>query len=66
VLFLVGEHDMITPADLIEMCAGLLPTARYYMARGSGHSVYWEKPEEFNEVALRYLLEIDGIEPPPD
>jgi hypothetical protein len=36
------------------------------MARGSGHSVYWEKPDEFNEVALRYLLEIDGIEPPPD
>jgi 3-oxoadipate enol-lactonase len=66
VLFLVGEHDMITPADLIEMCAGLLPTARYYMARGSGHSVYWEKPDEFNEVALSYLLEIDRLEPPPD
>ncbi|MGE0059179.1 MAG: alpha/beta fold hydrolase [Dehalococcoidia bacterium] len=66
VLFLVGEHDMITPADLIEMCAGLLPTSRYHMSRGSGHSVYWEKPEEFNEVVLRYLQEIDGASEPPD
>ena len=60
VLFLVGEHDMITPADLIEMCAGLVHNSRFYMARGSGHSVYWEKPDEFNEIALNYLLEVDG------
>jgi 3-oxoadipate enol-lactonase len=60
VLYLVGEHDMITPADLIEMCHRLLPGSRYHLARGSGHSVYWEKPDEFNDVALRYLLEVDG------
>lgn len=56
VLYLVGEHDMITPADLIEMCHRLIPGSRYHVSRGSGHSVYWEKPDEFNEVVLQYLL----------
>jgi 3-oxoadipate enol-lactonase len=62
VLYLVGEHDKITPADLIEMCHGLLPGSRYHVARESGHSVYWEKPDEFNEIALRFLAQLDGIE----
>jgi pimeloyl-ACP methyl ester carboxylesterase len=60
VLYLVGEHDMITPADLIEMCHRLIPNSRYHVALGSGHSVYWEKPDEFNDVALRFLLDVDG------
>jgi 3-oxoadipate enol-lactonase len=64
VLYLVGEHDMITPADLIEMCHRLVPGSQYHVAMGSGHSVYWEKPDEFNEVALQYLLRVDGREGP--
>jgi pimeloyl-ACP methyl ester carboxylesterase len=55
---------MITPADLIEMCPGLLPHSQYHVALGSGHSVYWEKPDEFNEVAFRFLAALDGIEIP--
>lgn len=55
VLYLVGEHDMITPADLLHMCHQLIPGSRYHMAEGSGHSVYWEKPQEFNEVVLGFL-----------
>ena len=61
-LYLVGEHDMITPADLIEMCHRLVPGSQYHLALGSGHSVYWEKPDEFNEVTLQYLLRVDGHE----
>jgi 3-oxoadipate enol-lactonase len=64
ILFLVGEHDMITPADLIARCHTLVPGSRYHLARGSGHSVYWEKPDEFNEVAYRFLCEVEGIDPP--
>jgi len=64
VLYLVGEHDMITPAGLIAMCHELLPNSQYRVALGSGHSVYWEKPEEFNEATLRFLAELDGIELP--
>jgi pimeloyl-ACP methyl ester carboxylesterase len=64
VLYLVGEHDMITPADLIYMCHGLVPGSRYHVALGSGHSVYWEKPDEFNAVTLRFLAGLDGIDVP--
>jgi pimeloyl-ACP methyl ester carboxylesterase len=42
----------------------LLPDSRYHVALGSGHSVYWEKPDEFNEVAFRFLARLDGIEVP--
>lgn len=59
VLYLVGEHDMITPADLIKLCHGLIPGSRYHMAEGSGHSVYWEKPEEFNEVVFDFLQAVE-------
>jgi pimeloyl-ACP methyl ester carboxylesterase len=60
VLYLVGEHDMITPADLIAMCHKLLPgQSRYHVAQDSGHSVYWEKPDEFNQVVLNFLREVD-------
>jgi pimeloyl-ACP methyl ester carboxylesterase len=62
VFYLVGEHDMITPADLIEMCHRLLPGSRYHVARDSGHSVYWEKPDEFNEHVLRFLQDVDGAD----
>jgi len=60
VLFLVGEHDMITPPDMIEMCHRLVPGSRYHLVRDSGHSAYWEKAEEFNAVVLRFLQEVDG------
>lgn len=59
VLYVVGEHDMITPADLIEMCHELIPGSRYHLALGSGHSVYWERPREFNDVVLAFLQELE-------
>ena len=59
VLFLVGEHDAITPPDLMEMCHRLVPGSRYHVVAGSGHSAYWEKAAEFNDVVLRFLREVD-------
>jgi 3-oxoadipate enol-lactonase len=56
-LFVVGEHDAITPPDMIEMCSRLVPGSRFYEVKGSGHSAYWEKPDEFNQVVLSFLLE---------
>jgi pimeloyl-ACP methyl ester carboxylesterase len=58
----VGEHDMITPPDLIKMCHRLIPGSRYHLAVESGHSVYWEKPAEFNDVVLRFLQDVEGAE----
>jgi pimeloyl-ACP methyl ester carboxylesterase len=63
VFFLVGEHDKITPPDLIEMCHRLVPGSRYHLVRGSGHSAYWEKPDEFNERVLDFLRSVDRTPP---
>jgi pimeloyl-ACP methyl ester carboxylesterase len=43
------------------MCHALLPgQSRYHVARDSGHSVYWEKPDEFNRVVFDFLREVEG------
>lgn len=64
VQYIVGEFDMITPPDLIAICHALLPGSRYHLVKDSGHSAYWEKTEEFNAVALQFLLEIDAAAKP--
>jgi pimeloyl-ACP methyl ester carboxylesterase len=66
VFFVVGEHDMICPADMIRLCHGLVPNSRYHLVQDSGHSAYWEKPAEFNDVVLRFLLEADEAAATPD
>jgi pimeloyl-ACP methyl ester carboxylesterase len=55
VFYVVGEHDAICPPDMIEMCHKLVERSRYHMVRGSGHSAYFEKPDEFNAVVLDFL-----------
>ena len=65
VFFLVGEHDMICPSDLIELCHGLVPQSRYHVVRDSGHSAYWEKPGEFNDKVLSFLQDVEGWQPAP-
>ena len=57
-----GYADMITPAGLIQKCHSLVPGSRYHVALGSGHSVYWEKPHEFNDVVFQFLASVDGID----
>jgi 3-oxoadipate enol-lactonase len=60
IMFLVGEFDAITPPDLIEMCHKRIPGSRLHVFRGSGHSAYFEKADEYNEVVLQFLQNVDG------
>jgi 3-oxoadipate enol-lactonase len=60
ILFLVGEHDAITPPGLIEMCHTRVAGSRFHMFRGSGHSAYFEKAAEYNEVVLRFLQQAES------
>jgi pimeloyl-ACP methyl ester carboxylesterase len=55
VLFVVGEHDLITSPALIRESQSLLPGSEYYEIRGAGHSAYFERPEEWNRVVLDFL-----------
>lgn len=55
VLFVVGEHDLITSPELIREAVGLLPGSAYHEIAGAGHSAYFERPEEWNRVVLGFL-----------
>jgi 3-oxoadipate enol-lactonase len=57
-LLIVGEHDVITPPAVIKMFQSYMPHARLTEVAGSGHSVYFEKPQEFNRSLLEFLADI--------
>ena len=57
-LLIVGEHDVIAPAGLMKMFQSYIPQARLAEVAGAGHSVYFEKPAEFNRIVLESLAAI--------
>ncbi len=58
-MLLVGEEDAIIPATVMEMMAHRIPQARFVKVPGAGHSVYFEKPDEFNRIVTDFLVEND-------
>ncbi|HEY7270708.1 MAG TPA: alpha/beta hydrolase [Dehalococcoidia bacterium] len=63
ILYLVGEHDFITPPDMIEMCHRIVPGSTYAVIPGSGHSTYFERPDAFNQSVLDFLRAADATPP---
>jgi 3-oxoadipate enol-lactonase len=55
VLFIVGTEDQIFPPAAIHQAATLLPHARVVEISHAGHSPYFEQPEEWNQVVMRFL-----------
>ncbi|HEY7801973.1 MAG TPA: alpha/beta hydrolase [Dehalococcoidia bacterium] len=55
VLFLVGEHDAITPSRIIERCHRAVAGSEFEVIGGSGHSAYFEQPAAFNDAVLAFL-----------
>ena len=54
-MLLVGEEDMLTPAKTMELMAHQIPHARFVKVPAAGHSVYFERPDEFNRIMLEFL-----------
>ncbi len=54
-LILVGEQDALTTPQLMELIARRIPHSRFLKIPGAGHSVYFEKPEEFNRALMEFL-----------
>jgi 3-oxoadipate enol-lactonase len=54
-LFLVGSKDILFPPDLVKSIQQLIPGSEYHEIADSGHSVYFEKPREFNDAVLSFL-----------
>ena len=56
-LFLVGEEDVLTPPEVIEIAQRQVPNSRLVKIPSSGHSPYFERPEIFNQAVLAFLEE---------
>jgi 3-oxoadipate enol-lactonase len=54
-LIFSGVEDEMTPPAIMEALARHVPHARLVKVAGAGHSIYWEKPAEFNGILKGFL-----------
>ena len=57
-LLIVGEEDVIATPAIMEAFQQYVPNARLRRVAGSGHSVYFEKADEFNRIVLEFLADV--------
>jgi 3-oxoadipate enol-lactonase len=60
VLYIVGEHDLITSPEMIREAQRLIPGAAFHQVDAAGHSCYFERATEWNRVVGGFLARIDG------
>ena len=63
VLFVVGEHDLITSPQMIREAQALIPDAQFHEIKGAGHSAYFEDAAEWNAVVLDFLRRAEVAHP---
>jgi pimeloyl-ACP methyl ester carboxylesterase len=56
--FIVGTEDTIFLPDTVRAVARYISGAGVTEVHGAGHSVYFEKPEIFNQVVLTFLARV--------
>jgi len=54
-LWLTGEEDVVYPPFLSAILSALMPNARVAQVPRAGHSVYFERPAEFNRIVDEFL-----------
>jgi pimeloyl-ACP methyl ester carboxylesterase len=59
-LCICGEEDIVIPPPAVEALAAIVPGARIERVPKAGHSVYFERPAEFNRLVMEFLATIDG------
>jgi 3-oxoadipate enol-lactonase len=60
VLFIVGEQDQLIPPAVIESMHKAMPGSQLVKVPGAGHSVYFEKPDEYNRIVMDFLAKHTG------
>jgi 3-oxoadipate enol-lactonase len=59
-LFIIGEEDVAIPPRVLEIGAAAVPGAKVVRIPQVGHSIYFERPAEFNRVVDEFLREVHG------
>jgi len=54
-LLMTGAADLATPPSITRIIARHVPDAQVSIAAECGHSVYWERPEFFNQTVLEFI-----------
>lgn len=56
-MFVVGEHDLFFPPEMVREVAAYVPGAPAVMFGDAGHSPYWEDPDGFNQLTSIWLAD---------
>jgi pimeloyl-ACP methyl ester carboxylesterase len=59
-LVIAGAADLATPPSIARMLAERIPGSGLVIAPESGHSVYWEEPNLFNQAVLKFIAKHKG------
>ncbi len=59
VLYIVGEHDLITSPEMIREAQGLVPGSEFREIKAAGHSCYFERAGEWNRAVRDFLARVD-------
>ena len=54
-LWLTGDEDIVYPPFLSDILAAMMPDARVAQVPRAGHSVYFERPGQFNRIVDEFL-----------
>ncbi len=55
ILFLIGDDDVVIRPVILEAAAACFPNAKVVHVPAAGHSVYFERPDRFNELVDQFL-----------
>lgn len=59
VLWVVGSEDALLPPEVVRAAHEHVPGSEYFEVAETGHSVYFERADEFNERLSRFLRDAD-------
>ena len=54
-LLITGDADLYTPPSVLRMFTARIPHAGSAVIAETGHSSYWESPQEFNRTVLAFI-----------
>ncbi len=64
ILCITGEEDIVVPPAAVVSFASFLPSARLERVSAAGHSVYFERPDVFNNLVDEFLAVADSTTVP--
>jgi len=54
-LLMTGDADLYTPPALLRMVAEQIPGSEVVIVPDTGHAIYWERPDVFNQAVLDFI-----------